>query len=148
MRRVESKFPPYEKILPTSSSLDAVVDRADLISALERVDVIVRDFNRMVVMDVAPGSNMMLQGRAPDFGNAKEEIEAKSEGEGLRIAVNSKFFLEALRVIRDPEVKISFNGSAGHMSVKRCGGEDFLCMIAPINLSAEELAMFDRESEQ
>ena len=148
VRRVESKFPPYEKILPTSSTLDAVVDRADLISALERVDVIVRDFNRMVVMDVAPDSTMVLQGRAPDFGNAKEEIEAKSEGEGLRIAVNSKFFLEALRVIRDPEVKISFIGSAGHMSVKRCGGEDFLCMIAPINLSAEELAMFDRESEQ
>lgn len=146
VRRVESKFPPYEKVLPTSSTLNVTADRGELISALERVDVIVRDYNRMVVMDAGPDSPMILQGRAPDFGNAKEEIEAKAEGEKLRIAVNSKFFLESLKVIRDPEVKISFNGASGHMTVRRGGGDDFLCMIAPINLTDEELAMFDAEA--
>ncbi len=145
VRRVESKFPPYEKILPKNSTLSVVTDRGALISALERVDVIVRDFNRMVVLDIIPGSEMVLRGKAPDFGQAKEEIGAEAEGEKLRIAVNSKFFLEALKVMRDPEVKLSFNGQAGHMAVKRSDSDDFLCLIAPINLSEEELRMFDME---
>ena len=77
VRRVESKFPPYEKILPKHSTLDVLTDRGELISALERVDVIVRDFNRMVVLDMAPESPFVLRGKAPDFGQAKEEIEAE-----------------------------------------------------------------------
>ncbi|MDO5115739.1 MAG: DNA polymerase III subunit beta [Synergistaceae bacterium] len=145
VRRVESKFPPYEKILPKSSTLTVVTDRGELISALERVDVIVRDFNRMVVLDVVPDSTVILRGKAPDFGQAREEVAAEAQGEGLRIAVNSKFFLEALKVLRDPEVMLSFNGQSGHMSVKRSEGEDFLCLIAPINLSEDELKMFDSE---
>ena len=145
VRRVESKFPPYEKILPKHSTLDVLTDRGELISALERVDVIVRDFNRMVVLDMAPESSFVLRGKAPDFGQAKEEIEAETTGEKLRIAVNSKFFLEALKVLRDPQVKLSFNGQSGHMSVRRGDGDDFLCLIAPINLSEEELKAFDSD---
>ena len=145
VRRVESKFPPYEKILPKHSTLDVLTDRGELISALERVDVIVRDFNRMVVLDMAPESPFVLRGKAPDFGQAKEEIEAETKGEKLRIAVNSKFFLEALKVLRDPQVKLSFNGQSGHMSVRRGDGDDFLCLIAPINLSEEELKAFDSD---
>ena len=141
VRRVESKFPVYDKILPNTSTLDVVTDRGDLISALERADVIVRDFNRMVVMDMNPESNVILmRAKAPDFGQAKEEIGAEVTGEKLRFAINTKFFLEALKVLRDPDVKLSFNGSSGHMSVKRSGSNDFLCMIAPINLSEQELA--------
>lgn len=145
VRRVESKFPPYEKILPKHSTLDVLTDRGELISALERVDVIVRDFNRMVVLDMAPESPFVLRGKAPDFGQAKEEIEAETTGDKLRIAVNSKFFLEALKVLRDPQVKLSFNGQSGHMSVRRGDGDDFLCLIAPINLSEEELKAFDSD---
>lgn len=145
VRRVESKFPPYEKILPQHSTLDVLTDRGELISALERVDVIVRDFNRMVVLDMAPESPFVLRGKAPDFGQAKEEIEAETTGDKLRIAVNSKFFLEALKVLRDPQVKLSFNGQSGHMSVRRGDGDDFLCLIAPINLSEEELKAFDSD---
>ena len=145
VRRVESKFPPYEKILPKHSTLNVLTDRGELISALERVDVIVRDFNRMVVLDMAPESPFVLRGKAPDFGQAKEEIEAETTGDKLRIAVNSKFFLEALKVLRDPQVKLSFNGQSGHMSVRRGDGDDFLCLIAPINLSEEELKAFDSD---
>ena len=145
VRRVESKFPPYEKILPKHSTLDVLTDRGELISALERVDVIVRDFNRMVVLDMAPESPFVLRGKAPDFGQAKEEIEAETTGDKLRIAVNSKFFLEALKVLRDPQVKLLFNGQSGHMSVRRGDGDDFLCLIAPINLSEEELKAFDSD---
>ncbi len=78
VRRVESKFPPYEKILPKNSTLNVVTDRGSLISALERVDVIVRDFNRMVVLDIIPGAEIVLLAKAPDFGQAKEEIGAEA----------------------------------------------------------------------
>ncbi|MEG1824245.1 MAG: DNA polymerase III subunit beta [Cloacibacillus sp.] len=147
VRRVESKFPPYEKILPKGSTLEVLTDRGALISALERADVIVRDFNRMVIMDIVPGESLMLRAKAPDFGQAKEEVAADISGAELRIAINSKFFLEALKVLREPDVKLSFNGQAGHMAVKRSASDDFLCLIAPINLTEAELRAADPDSD-
>jgi DNA polymerase-3 subunit beta len=141
VRRVESRFPPYEKILPKEHATDIFVDRGQLISALERVDVIVRDYNRMVVLDVEPGDAFTMRGKAPDFGTAREDVSADVTGEKLRIAVNSKFFMDSLKVLREPDVRLSFNGASGHMAVKRREGENFICLIAPINLSDEELNM-------
>lgn len=147
VRRVESNFPAYEKIMPKSSTLEVIVDRGALISALERADVIVRDFNRMVVMDIEPGTNMILRAKAPDFGKAKEEVSARISGEKLRIALNTKFFLEALKVLRDPDARLCFNGSAGHMAVKRSASDDFICLVAPINLTKEEMAEDTEEAD-
>ena len=139
VRRVESRFPPYEKILPKGHTTLVAVDRGGLISILERVDVVVRDYNRMVVMDITPGENLVMTGKAPDFGQAKEEIGAEVTGEKIRIAVNSKFFMDALKVLREPSVSLSFNGSGGHMAVRHPDDDCFLCLIAPINLTEEEL---------
>ena len=139
VRRVESHFPAYEKILPKVHSTTVLLDRGDLISALERVDVIVKDYNRMVILDIAKQNKFVMKGRAPDFGNAKEEIFADISGDDLKIAVNSKFFMEALKVLREPQARLSFNGSSGHLVVRRANGEKFICLIAPINLTEEEL---------
>lgn len=146
VRRVESRFPPYEKILPKAHSTNVLMDRGELISALERVDVIVRDYNRMVVLEMNPESNLVMKGKAPDFGNAMEEVAAEISGDKLRVAINSKFFMEALKVLRDQNVRLAFNGSAGHMAVRRSTDDSFLCLIAPINISEEELKMEEIEN--
>ncbi|MCE5201142.1 MAG: DNA polymerase III subunit beta [Synergistaceae bacterium] len=139
VRRVESRFPPYEKILPKSNTTSITIDRGDLISALERVDVIVRDYNRMVILDIITGESLVMRAKAPDFGQAVEEINADITGETLRMAVNSKFFMEALKVMRDSDVRLTFNGPSGHMAVRHTDSDKFLCLIAPINLSEEEM---------
>lgn len=147
VRRVESHFPAYEKILPKIHSTTVILDRGALISALERVDVIVKDYNRMVILDIAKENRFVMRGRAPDFGNAKEEIFAEISGDDLKIAVNSKFFMESLKVLREPYVRLSFNGSSGHMVVRRSDEEKFICLIAPINLTEEELNLGETEPD-
>jgi DNA polymerase-3 subunit beta len=147
VRRVESHFPAYEKILPKVHTTTVLLDRGDLISALERVDVIVKDYNRMVILDIIKENKFVMRGRAPDFGSAKEEILADISGDDLKIAVNSKFFMEALKVLREPQARLSFNGSSGHLVVRRADGEKFICLIAPINLTEEELNLDSAEAD-
>lgn len=147
VRRVESHFPAYEKILPKDHLTTVMLDRGTLISALERVDVIVKDYNRMVIVDIKKENKFVMRGSAPDFGNAKEEIYAEISGENLKIAVNSKFFMESLKVLREPHVRLSFKGSSGHMVVRKADGEKFICLIAPINLTEEELNVGETETE-
>jgi len=143
VRRTESHFPAYERILPKTRTTNIIVDRSSLIAALERIDIIVRDHNRMVVIDISEGESFVMRGKAPDFGKAKEEIAAKVTGEELKFGVNTKFFLEALKVLREQEVSLSFNGNQGHLTVKRVGEDSFICLIAPINIPADDMDDID-----
>lgn len=138
VRRVESKFPAYSKILPTNENTWAYIDRSDLISALERVDVVVRDYNRTVVIRLSPGGDCKLSGKAPEFGEAVENLTCEIEGESLRIGVNTRFFHDAIKVLDEPVVRLSFNGPEGHMSVRAKDSDLFLCLVAPVELTKEE----------
>ena len=50
-------------------------------------------------------------------------------------------------MLREPHVRLSFNGSSGHMVVRRSDGEKFICLIAPINLTEEELNLGETEPD-
>lgn len=146
IRKVDSKFPAFERIIPQEYSTTSVCDRLNLISALERVDVIVRDFTKTAIINISSEEQKMtLRGKAPDFGIAKEEVSAQVEGDNLTIGVNSKFFLEALRVIREEKAVIQFNGPTNQIGIKREDSDNFLCLIAPINLTEEDLAIQEEE---
>ncbi|MDO4988766.1 MAG: DNA polymerase III subunit beta [Synergistes sp.] len=143
--RVETKFPNYEKIMPTESTLAVTVDRSMLADVLERVDVVVKDFTHQALICIDGDSTMTLYGKAPDIGTVKDEISVKAEGEPLNIAVNARYLLDAVRVVREPDLKIWFNGSKDKMLISRCENKDFFCMIAPMNISEAEIAKYKSE---
>jgi len=139
VRKVESKFPPYAKILPTSSRTSAHIDRADLIAAIERVDIVVRDYNRTVIVRMAGDGECTLSGRAPEFGEAVEQLFCEAQGENVVIGVNTRYFHDAVKVLDDPVVLLGFNGQDGHMAVRAKDSDSFLCLVAPVELSREEI---------
>ncbi|MDR3353778.1 MAG: DNA polymerase III subunit beta [Synergistaceae bacterium] len=148
VRRVESKFPSYSAIIPKSFKTEAVINRSNLISALERVDVVVRDFNKAVVIKMnADSKQCTLSGRAPEFGEAMEEIDCESEGGPVTIGVNTRYFHDAVKVIDDPSIKLMFNGPNDHMMVKPGGSDSFMCMVAPIEMNEIDEENSDGETE-
>jgi DNA polymerase-3 subunit beta len=76
IRRIESSFPNYGRILNPNTTTAMLLDRMELLSALDRVDVIVRSHTRMVVMHITPGGELKLTGRAPEFGTVEEVLDA------------------------------------------------------------------------
>ncbi|MBC7323050.1 MAG: DNA polymerase III subunit beta, partial [Acetomicrobium sp.] len=60
IRRVESLFPPYDRIISSDRTTWMTIDRQALIDALEKVEVIVRDFNKVIIMDLKPAGNLSI----------------------------------------------------------------------------------------
>jgi DNA polymerase-3 subunit beta len=139
VRRIESKFPPYSSIVPKSFRTEAVIDRSSLISVLERVDVVVRDFNKVVVIKMNSDGKCVFSGRAPEFGEAMEEIDCAVDGCNVIIGVNTKYFHDAVKVIDDSSIRLLFNGSDDHMMVKPGGSDSFICLVAPLEMNDESV---------
>ncbi|MDR3255070.1 MAG: DNA polymerase III subunit beta [Synergistaceae bacterium] len=139
VRKVESNFPAYARILPTSSTTTTIVDRLELTSAIERVDVVVRDYNKVAILDVSKDGDCVISGRAPEFGEAVETIACSTVGEPIKAGFNTKFFMDAVKVLDGPSASLSFNGPGSHMLVRASDSDSFLCMVAPLELSREEI---------
>jgi DNA polymerase-3 subunit beta len=139
IRRVDGKFPQYERIIPKSYTTFMEVSRSQMIGALERLDLVVRDFNKMVAVNLSPGGSCTLRSRSPEFGDAVEEVEGAIEGEPLRIAFNVKFLLDGVKGLQDSLVRLEFNGPGGHMCIKRIGSDSYLYLLAPLAMDESEL---------
>ena len=135
VRRVDSRFPPYEKIIPASYKTRIVFDRVDLFNALDRLDVIVRYYNRTVIIEHETGAECLMSAESPEFGQASESVTcAIIDGEPIKVGVNSRYLMEAIKAITDKDVAIEFNGKDGHLAIKRVDRDDYLCLLAPVEL--------------
>ncbi|GHV34318.1 DNA polymerase III subunit beta [Synergistales bacterium] len=148
VRRVEASFPNYEKILNPNSASSVVVRRDSLISALERIDIVVRSHTRIVVMKLSPGGKMVLSGRAPDTGTAFEEIDAIIDGDPVKAGFNVGFIQEGLKSIISDDVRLSLNGEAGQMNMRRSDTDDFLYMLMPVRLNDADISDDETETDE
>jgi DNA polymerase-3 subunit beta len=147
VRKVESKFPSYAKILPASHTTSAEIDKSSLLSALERVDVVVRDYNRVVMVNIELNGECVFTGRAREFGEAVENVQCSVDGEPLFVAFNTRFFYDAVKALGDNAVaRLLFNGKDGHMVVRSSSSDEFLCLLAPVELDSEEMAQEQSDS--
>ena len=146
VRKVESKFPPYINKIPTSHETLVEMDRLSLLAALERVDVVVRDYNRVVLINLS-GDECVLTGRAKEFGEAVENISCLIEGEPLFTGFNTRFFFDAVKILEEDTAKLLFNGRNGTMVVRSKNSDDFFSLVAPVDTSEENTEVNSVETE-
>ena len=145
VRRVESSFPNYEKILNPDSTTTMTIKRDNLLSALDRIDIIVRGYTRLVVMHLSPGGQLKLTGKAPELGTAMEVLDASIDGEPLKAGFNVGFLQDGLKSLGIEEIKMNLNGEAGQMTLLREGTDDFLYMLMPVRITEQD--MIDPEED-
>lgn len=138
VRRIESNFPNYERVLRPECTTTLTVDRSELISALERVDLVVKDNHRLVVMHLSPAGELKLTGRTPDIGEVKEHLDSAITGEPLKVAFNVSYLLDGLKAFHGTDVYLTFNGTEGQMTMLRPGSDTFLYMLMPVKMPQSE----------
>ena len=109
-------------------------------AALERIDVMVREYNRMVVFKMDASGELHMSGRAPEIGEAREIMEAGITGEYIRIAFNVGFLLDGLKALQGEKAYMRFNGPLGQVCLVRQGEDSFLYMLMPIKLTETDVA--------
>ena len=102
---MHGQFPKYNQLIPQSYPKEAVIDKNDLIQALERVAVMVNEKNSIVKFEFVDNT-LKLTGDSPDAGNSEDEVDAKYTAEPLAIAFNYIFILEFLKIVEAEEIKI------------------------------------------
>ncbi|MBE5820026.1 MAG: DNA polymerase III subunit beta [Clostridiales bacterium] len=141
-RLLDGEFLNYESVIPSSYETRIKVNKSNLQNCFERISLISsssieKEKKYPVKMSIDVGK--LLISCTNQSGDAKEEIYLETEGKTLEIGVNPKYFLDALRVIEDEEIYISFGSNISPCIIKSTDEElrKYVYMILPIRMKEE-----------
>jgi len=133
LRLLEGKFMDYKRILPSESSCKVILNKNDFMSSVERASLLAKvGKNNLVKLDIK--DNIIEITSKSDEGNVKENVIVSKEGDDVVIGFNSKYLIDALKVIDDENIVILFNNSVSPCLIKPVSGDSFEYLILPVRL--------------
>ncbi len=132
-RLLEGEYPPYKQLIPQTCEKNAVINREEMIEALERVSVMVNERTNIVKFMFAQNS-LFLKADTPDAGVGEDSVSAEYTDEELTIAFNYKYVLDSLKIMDSEKIKIGLGGSLSATLFRPDSEDDYLCLIMPIQI--------------
>lgn len=124
-------FIKKENIIPRDFITKVTVDRESLKASIERAAILVRgDKNSLIVLDIN-GDKIEISS-ASEIGDVNEPVKAEVDGKDIRIAMNSKFILEAVSALNEEKVELSFNNPIQPFICQNAEDKRALYLILPV----------------
>ncbi len=130
-RLVEGEYPPFEKIIPTTSSISVSVDKGDFQAIVKTAAVFARDAANVVTLQIGEDS-LKVSAESARSGNQESAVAAKVEGPVLDIPYNYRFIEEFLGVVEGVNVVMKFNNTTSPGVFLDAGDENYLHLIMPV----------------
>lgn len=134
-RVLDGEFPPYEKIIPKSSTTKVNLDKEELIRAVKLASIFAREAANIVKISVEKDS-IAVSAESQISGNQRTKIDAKIDGPEIEIAYNYRFLEEFLHAVKGEDIKIEFSGPNAPGVFLDPSDTDFLHLIMPVKLQS------------
>lgn len=128
---VDGTFPDYQRVIPRDNPKAAIVDRAALFAAADRVSTISSERGRAVKLSFADGA-LALSVRSEE-GTAEDELAVGYDAEPLDIGFNASYLRDVLGTFGDESVTLRLN-EPGSPVVVDAGGP-FLAVLMPTRVN-------------
>lgn len=131
-RLIEGLFPPYDRVIPKSSTTQAVVDIKAFRKAVEFVALISRENEYNTVKFVFNSTGIAISSNSPETGSANNFVEAQVEGDELEISFNAEYILDVLKVIDTEKVRIELNDRYSPAAFKEPEDPNYTYVVTPV----------------
>lgn len=134
-RVLEGTYPDTSRIIPQTYKTEAVFAVKPLAEAIDRAYLLSREEKTNIVRlaTAEDASSVEISSSSSELGRVHEQLPVESlSGEPLKIAFNSKYMLDVLRVTDDESIRIGFTGAMSPMVLRPADGRsDILHLILP-----------------
>jgi DNA polymerase-3 subunit beta len=129
-------FPEYENenVLPSKFETTVLVNKADIEKAIRKVNILTRDTNYFVILDITNGQLICDTGSQIDMGEAQSTIAAEVSWPDLKIGLNGKHILDVIRIIESDKLQINLIANDKPVILKDLDDPNFTYVCKPISL--------------
>lgn len=132
-RILDGAYPDTSKLIPQSFQTHLTIDTKKLADAIDRAYLLSREEKTNIVkMTLKDERTVEISSSSSELGKVTEQIEThKLEGDLLSISFNSKYMLDALKVIDSDFIQICFRGPMQPIIMKPEDHSNMLHLIMP-----------------
>lgn len=133
-RLLEGDFPKYDQIFSTDYETLIRVDRKNMLQSIERAALIARESKKNPIRFQIK-NNVLFISSNTDLGKVNEELDIHKEGKDLDIAFNPRYMIEALKVIEDDQIHLTFTTALNPCIIKDFEKEAYKYLVLPVRLN-------------
>lgn len=130
---IEGQFPNYQRVIPDSQEYEIVVNRDELVKALQRVSLLVENKSRRIYLNIAP-DNITIYSEESEIGVAKEEIPCVYQGPENNLALNYSYVTDPLKAISDKEILIRYSEPTKAITILPNPEKDYFHIVMPMQI--------------
>lgn len=138
-RLLEGEFLNYNNnsIIPDGEDTVVIADTREMITIIERISLIIIDRLKSPVRCTFKDNQVYMR-CSTIMGKASDFLECEVTGAEQEIGFNARFFTDALRSVDCDKVKIVMNGAQRPIKLLPLEGDDFLFIVVPVIMKAEQ----------
>lgn len=137
-RSLDGTYPKYQQLVPEKFERKVTVNRKALIAGLERVSILADQHSNVVKFSSEPKlGQVVLQADAQDVGSGLECIAAEISGDATKIAFNSRYLIDGLKVISSEDVVLQCNAPSTPAVLRSADdSSEYLYLVMPVQVRA------------
>lgn len=136
VKLVEAQFPPYQQVIPETSTRVIRAPRALVSDALKAVSLAASDRTGGVKLTLSSG-NLRFESESPESGEGFDEVAVDYDGEEITVGFNAKYFLDAATAIDTEELLLAISGELDPAVLRPSGQTsnlDYLAVVMPMRI--------------
>lgn len=132
-RILDGTYPDTSKIIPSVFETEIVLDTKNVMDAMDRAYLMSREEKTNIVrLSSLDNALIEVSSSSTELGRVTEQIEPiEYTGEPLRIAFNSKYMLDVLKVIDSEKIVIGFTGAMRPIIIRPLDHDYCVYVILP-----------------
>jgi DNA polymerase-3 subunit beta len=130
---VDGKFPDYNRVIPTGHGKRIELDRATLLSALQRAAILSNEKFRGVRLVLADETLKIICTNS-EQEEAEEELPIAYSGDSLDIGFNITYLLDVLSNVTTDKVHIAFGDANSSALVTLPARDDYKYVVMPMRI--------------
>lgn len=130
-RLLEGEYLNYKGIIPQDFETKIKVNTKELLSSIERASLLTLEEKKYPVKFNISDDKFIITSNT-EIGAVREELNVDMEGNKLDIGFNPRYFIEALKVIEDEIIHISFTSNVGPCVINPYDSDKYCYLILPL----------------
>lgn len=131
-RLIEGTFPPYDRVIPSSSTTLVTVGTDEFKKAVEFVALMSKETEYNTVKLIFGNGNIEISSNSPEVGGAVKSIEAQIDGDDMEISFNADYISDVLKILDAKQVNIALNDRYSPAKFTEPENDSYVYIATPV----------------
>ena len=129
---IEGQFPNYQRVIPEKQENTAILSKADFLSALKRVSVLVEQKAKRIYIKFYEGSiDIYIE---TEIGAAKETLACEYSGPDFTLVINHDYLQDPIEVMEEEDVSVNFTDPSKAVTLSSVPEKEYFHIVMPMQI--------------